>query len=101
MINREIELLQFPHANMRQDDGSPTIVTVAKHLIFSWYWSPASQSMHIVSIGGGIVPVLVSAEDMAKLMLDEGVPVAPPKPVAIPKPIKLSKSSNQPIKGDN
>ena len=74
-----MELLNLPHANMRDENGKPVNITLVKMLISGWYYSTASKCTHVVSNGGAIVPVLSSPEEVHKIYISEAEQVSNPK----------------------
>lgn len=48
----------FCHANLRDEKNMPTLVFVALHQIYSFYFSETHRCTHIVSTGGAIIPIL-------------------------------------------
>lgn len=65
----KIELLDVPHANMRDEQGRPIGVTIVKEAIFSWYFSPASKSLTVMGAGGSMIPVLMTPDQFTQLYM--------------------------------
>lgn len=66
-----VDLLNVPHANARDEQGKPTFIALVKNQIFSWYIAPSTKSLHVVATGGAVVPVLMTAEDFSKLYFQQ------------------------------
>lgn len=68
-----IEIGQFPHANMRDENGNAIPVSIVKGQVFSWYYSQASKATHVVAGAGAIVPLLVTPEEFQRILFGEEV----------------------------
>lgn len=81
MQNNKYVAINVPHANIRDEQGNPGMISIVVGHIFAWYYSPNGKALQVTSSAGAVVPIGLTKEAFEAL-LNQPVTTEPKKPVA-------------------